>query len=145
MCLLHFSPVSDPRTYLWIVDPAKALLHSFNIQTTVTVKHQKGRRKFQIELRLAREEQYSRNVSQTRWIIDDERINQASVEEIIGGNILPMCRGDNYSLIPLVERIFISNMLLWFGFLVILKEEDLQSVSLLKGSGFFCSLGRNRC
>ncbi|XP_035538555.1 tRNA pseudouridine synthase Pus10 [Juglans regia] len=39
---------------------------------------------------------YSRNVSQTRWIIDDERKGEASVEEIVGGNILPMCQGDNY-------------------------------------------------
>ncbi|KAG5542507.1 hypothetical protein RHGRI_022147 [Rhododendron griersonianum] len=39
---------------------------------------------------------YSRNVSQTRWIIDDERMGEASVEEIIGSNILPICRGDNY-------------------------------------------------
>lgn len=39
---------------------------------------------------------YSRNVSQTRWIIDDERMGEASVEEIIGSNILPLCQGDNY-------------------------------------------------
>ncbi|KAK4429458.1 tRNA pseudouridine synthase Pus10 [Sesamum alatum] len=39
---------------------------------------------------------YSRNVSQTRWIIDDERMGEASVEEIVGGNILPMCQGDTY-------------------------------------------------
>ncbi|XP_021284347.1 putative tRNA pseudouridine synthase Pus10 [Herrania umbratica] len=39
---------------------------------------------------------YSRNVSQTRWIIDEERMGEASVEEIIGSNILPICRGDNY-------------------------------------------------
>ncbi|KAF7829510.1 putative tRNA pseudouridine synthase Pus10 isoform X1 [Senna tora] len=39
---------------------------------------------------------YSRNVSQTRWIIDDERMGETSVEEIIGGNILQMCHGDNY-------------------------------------------------
>ncbi|GAY49184.1 hypothetical protein CUMW_117330 [Citrus unshiu] len=39
---------------------------------------------------------YSRNVSQTRWIIDEERMGEASIEEIIGGNILPMCRGDSY-------------------------------------------------
>ncbi|KAK4853566.1 hypothetical protein QYF36_010962 [Acer negundo] len=39
---------------------------------------------------------YSRNVSQTRWIIDDERMGEASIEEIIAGNILPICRGDNY-------------------------------------------------
>ncbi|KAL5778307.1 hypothetical protein ACOSP7_011233 [Xanthoceras sorbifolium] len=39
---------------------------------------------------------YSRNVSQTRWIIDEERMGEASIEELIGGNILPMCRGDNY-------------------------------------------------
>ncbi|XP_042495230.1 tRNA pseudouridine synthase Pus10 isoform X1 [Macadamia integrifolia] len=39
---------------------------------------------------------YSRNVSQSRWIIDDERMGQASVEEIIGGNIVPLLRGDDY-------------------------------------------------
>ncbi|XP_024024568.1 putative tRNA pseudouridine synthase Pus10 isoform X2 [Morus notabilis] len=39
---------------------------------------------------------YSRNVSQTRWIIDDERMGDASVEELIGSNILPVCRGDSY-------------------------------------------------
>ncbi|GAV56700.1 hypothetical protein CFOL_v3_00242 [Cephalotus follicularis] len=39
---------------------------------------------------------YSRNVSQTRWIIDEERMGEASVEEIIGSSILPMCQGDNY-------------------------------------------------
>ncbi|KAJ0087298.1 hypothetical protein Patl1_09452 [Pistacia atlantica] len=39
---------------------------------------------------------YSRNVSQTRWIIDEERMGEASIEEIIGGSILPMCQGDNY-------------------------------------------------
>ncbi|KAK7853723.1 putative trna pseudouridine synthase pus10 [Quercus suber] len=47
---------------------------------------------------------YSRNVSQTRWIIDDERMGEASVEvlstflimEIIGSNIQPLCQGDNY-------------------------------------------------
>ncbi|KVI07715.1 Pseudouridine synthase, catalytic domain-containing protein [Cynara cardunculus var. scolymus] len=39
---------------------------------------------------------FSRNVSQTRWIIDDERKGEASVEELIGGNILPMCNGDGY-------------------------------------------------
>lgn len=32
---------------------------------------------------------FSRIVSQTRWIIDDERMGEASVEEIIGSNILP--------------------------------------------------------
>ncbi|KAJ4832908.1 hypothetical protein Tsubulata_026922 [Turnera subulata] len=39
---------------------------------------------------------FSRSVSQTRWIIDDERMGEASVEEIIGDNIIPMCRGDLY-------------------------------------------------
>ncbi|KDP36851.1 hypothetical protein JCGZ_08142 [Jatropha curcas] len=39
---------------------------------------------------------FSRNVSQTRWIIDDERMGETSIEEIIGGNILPMCQGDSY-------------------------------------------------
>lgn len=39
---------------------------------------------------------YSRNVSQTRWIIDEERMGEASVEEIIGSNALPVFQGDNY-------------------------------------------------
>ncbi|XP_057532257.1 uncharacterized protein LOC130810276 isoform X2 [Amaranthus tricolor] len=39
---------------------------------------------------------YSRNVSQTRWIIDDERMGEASVEEIVGNNVLPFCKGENY-------------------------------------------------
>ncbi|KAH9622582.1 hypothetical protein KSS87_001769 [Heliosperma pusillum] len=37
----------------------------------------------------------SRNVSQTRWIIDDERMGEASVEEILASGVLPLCRGDN--------------------------------------------------
>ncbi|CAI0435429.1 unnamed protein product [Linum tenue] len=39
---------------------------------------------------------FSRNVSQTRWIIDDERKGESSVEEIIGSSILPACQGDSY-------------------------------------------------
>jgi len=39
---------------------------------------------------------YSRNVSQTCWMIDDERMGEASVEEIIGNAILPYLRGDRY-------------------------------------------------
>ncbi|VFQ76386.1 unnamed protein product [Cuscuta campestris] len=39
---------------------------------------------------------YSRNVSQTRWVIDDERVGEASVEEILGKSILPFCRGEGY-------------------------------------------------
>lgn len=39
---------------------------------------------------------YSRNVSQTCWMIDDERMGEASVEEIIGNAILPYLRGDKY-------------------------------------------------
>ncbi|PWA70278.1 pseudouridine synthase family protein [Artemisia annua] len=39
---------------------------------------------------------FSRNVSQTRWIIDDERKGEASVEELIGENVLPICNGDGY-------------------------------------------------
>ncbi|CAH9145320.1 unnamed protein product [Cuscuta epithymum] len=39
---------------------------------------------------------YSRNVSQTRWVIDDERVGEASVEEILGGSILPCFQGDGY-------------------------------------------------
>ncbi|KAF3321574.1 putative tRNA pseudouridine synthase Pus10 isoform X1 [Carex littledalei] len=39
---------------------------------------------------------YSRNVSQSRWIIDDERMGEASVEELIGENVLQICRGDGY-------------------------------------------------
>nr|ADN34134.1 hypothetical protein [Cucumis melo subsp. melo] len=42
------------------------------------------------------QETYSRNVSQTRWVIGEERMGEASVEEILGNNILPFCRGDSY-------------------------------------------------
>uniref|UniRef100_A0A7C9A9I8 tRNA pseudouridine(55) synthase n=1 Tax=Opuntia streptacantha TaxID=393608 RepID=A0A7C9A9I8_OPUST len=45
---------------------------------------------------LGRYLKYSRNISQTCWIIDDERMGELSVEEITGGGILPLCRGDNY-------------------------------------------------
>ncbi|XP_078448203.1 pseudouridine synthase family protein [Wolffia australiana] len=38
----------------------------------------------------------SRKVSQTRWIIDDERMGVASVEEILANSILPVCNGDGY-------------------------------------------------
>ncbi|GAB2229980.1 hypothetical protein Droror1_Dr00014236 [Drosera rotundifolia] len=37
---------------------------------------------------------YSRNVSQTRWIIGEERKGLASVEEIVGGAIFPICKCD---------------------------------------------------
>jgi len=37
----------------------------------------------------------SRNVSQSCWIIDDERMGEASVEEIIGGNVRAICRVDS--------------------------------------------------
>ncbi|KAJ4746645.1 tRNA pseudouridine synthase Pus10 [Rhynchospora pubera] len=39
---------------------------------------------------------YSRNVSQSRWIIDDERMGETSVEEIIGENVRQICQGDGY-------------------------------------------------
>ncbi|XP_010918179.1 uncharacterized protein [Elaeis guineensis] len=39
---------------------------------------------------------FSRKVSQSRWIIDDERMGEASVEEIVGSNALLVCKGDNY-------------------------------------------------
>ncbi|KAG0474442.1 hypothetical protein HPP92_014128 [Vanilla planifolia] len=39
---------------------------------------------------------FSRKVSQTRWIIDDERMGEASVEEIVGIPALELCRGDSY-------------------------------------------------
>ncbi|KAH9321326.1 hypothetical protein KI387_015965, partial [Taxus chinensis] len=39
---------------------------------------------------------YSRNVSQTCWMIDDERMGENSVEEIIANAILPQLRGDSY-------------------------------------------------
>ncbi|KAG6608619.1 tRNA pseudouridine synthase Pus10, partial [Cucurbita argyrosperma subsp. sororia] len=42
------------------------------------------------------QEKYSRNVSQTRWVVGGERMGEASVEEILGNNILPLCRGDSY-------------------------------------------------
>ncbi|CAD6259995.1 unnamed protein product [Miscanthus lutarioriparius] len=37
----------------------------------------------------------SRNVSQSCWIIDDERMGEASVEEIVGENVRAICRGDS--------------------------------------------------
>ncbi|KAJ1272284.1 hypothetical protein BS78_06G190400 [Paspalum vaginatum] len=37
----------------------------------------------------------SRNVSQSCWIIDDERMGEASVEEIIGENVRAICRCDS--------------------------------------------------
>nr|GEW39045.1 putative tRNA pseudouridine synthase Pus10 [Tanacetum cinerariifolium] len=43
---------------------------------------------------------FSCNVSQTRWIINDERKGEASVEELIGGNTLPICNGDGYKFHP---------------------------------------------
>ncbi|KAH0448732.1 hypothetical protein IEQ34_022532 [Dendrobium chrysotoxum] len=39
---------------------------------------------------------FSRKVSQTLWIIDDERMGEASVEEIVGTRALEICRGDSY-------------------------------------------------
>ncbi|XP_038978308.1 tRNA pseudouridine synthase Pus10 isoform X5 [Phoenix dactylifera] len=39
---------------------------------------------------------FSRRVSQSCWIIDDERMGEASVEEIVGSNALLVCKGDNY-------------------------------------------------
>ncbi|MQM12982.1 hypothetical protein Taro_045906 [Colocasia esculenta] len=39
---------------------------------------------------------FSRKVSQSRWIIDDERMGETSVEEIIGSNVLLVCKGDSY-------------------------------------------------
>ncbi|KAJ3680458.1 hypothetical protein LUZ60_016736 [Juncus effusus] len=39
---------------------------------------------------------YSRNVSQSRWIIDDERMGESSVEELIGEKVLLECKGDTY-------------------------------------------------
>ncbi|KAE8794378.1 putative tRNA pseudouridine synthase Pus10 [Hordeum vulgare] len=38
----------------------------------------------------------SRNVSQSCWIIDDERMGEASVEEIIKENVCAISRGDGY-------------------------------------------------
>ncbi|GJN26744.1 hypothetical protein PR202_gb14702 [Eleusine coracana subsp. coracana] len=40
-------------------------------------------------------EKLSRNVSQSCWIIDDERMGDASVEEIIGEAVRAICRGDS--------------------------------------------------
>ncbi|ERN01249.1 hypothetical protein AMTRI_Chr03g146840 [Amborella trichopoda] len=39
---------------------------------------------------------YSRNVSQTRWIIDEERMGETSVEEIIGNLTLSILKADSY-------------------------------------------------
>ncbi|XP_039138263.1 tRNA pseudouridine synthase Pus10 isoform X1 [Dioscorea cayenensis subsp. rotundata] len=39
---------------------------------------------------------FSRRVSQSRWMIEDERMGEASVEEIIGSNTILVCGGDSY-------------------------------------------------
>ncbi|XP_031477135.1 uncharacterized protein LOC116248472 isoform X2 [Nymphaea colorata] len=39
---------------------------------------------------------YTRNVSQTRWIIDDERMGEASVEELIGKVIISKLGAENF-------------------------------------------------
>ncbi|OAY63753.1 putative tRNA pseudouridine synthase Pus10 [Ananas comosus] len=39
---------------------------------------------------------FSRRVSQSRWIIDDERMGEASVEELVGEKVCLICRGDDY-------------------------------------------------
>lgn len=48
--------------------------------------------------------QYSRNVSQTRWIIDDERMGEASVEVLFTTLLLQIAIVTLYSLfMPIVE------------------------------------------
>ncbi|KAL2635297.1 hypothetical protein R1flu_006776 [Riccia fluitans] len=39
---------------------------------------------------------YSRNVSQSRWLIEEERMGQASVQEIIGDVVMPYYKADTY-------------------------------------------------
>ncbi|CAN6463839.1 unnamed protein product [Victoria cruziana] len=39
---------------------------------------------------------YSRNVSQTRWIIDDERMGEASVEELIGKVVISKLEAETF-------------------------------------------------
>jgi tRNA pseudouridine synthase 10 len=40
--------------------------------------------------------QYSRNISQSRWMIDDERMGEGSVQEVIGDVVFPPYKGDSY-------------------------------------------------
>ncbi|KAL3692555.1 hypothetical protein R1sor_006206 [Riccia sorocarpa] len=39
---------------------------------------------------------YSRNVSQSRWVIEEERMGEASVQEIIGDVVMPYYNADTY-------------------------------------------------
>lgn len=39
---------------------------------------------------------FSRNVSQSRWLIDDERMGEGSVQEVIGNVVFPHYKGDSY-------------------------------------------------
>lgn len=39
---------------------------------------------------------FSRNISQSRWMIDDERMGEGSVQEVIGNAIFPYYKGDSY-------------------------------------------------
>jgi tRNA pseudouridine synthase 10 len=39
---------------------------------------------------------YSRNISQSRWMIDDERMGEGSVQEVIGDVVFPPYKGDSY-------------------------------------------------
>lgn len=43
---------------------------------------------------LGRYNKYSRNVSQTPWIIDGERVHEGSVEELIADQVLPLMQAD---------------------------------------------------
>ncbi|OAE33883.1 hypothetical protein AXG93_3037s1060 [Marchantia polymorpha subsp. ruderalis] len=40
--------------------------------------------------------QFSRNVSQSRWLIEEERMGEGSVQEIIGDVVMPFYKADNY-------------------------------------------------
>ncbi|KAG6551351.1 hypothetical protein Mapa_007137 [Marchantia paleacea] len=39
---------------------------------------------------------FSRNVSQSRWLIEEERMGEGSVQEIIGDVVMPFYKADNY-------------------------------------------------
>lgn len=39
---------------------------------------------------------FSRNISQSRWMIDDERMGEGSVQEVIGNVVFPHYKGDSY-------------------------------------------------
>ncbi|KAL6011829.1 hypothetical protein ACLOJK_002295 [Asimina triloba] len=92
---LHEISASVPEK---VCKPCDMTFHCYRTPIYIGGRYLKTVRGSGLGFKWARERpgKYSRNVSQTKWIIDDERMGEASVEEIIASSVLPTCRGDNY-------------------------------------------------